>query len=57
MESSMTPAAKADTTPAPAKTPYTAPKLVIHGSVGQITQNISPGGDDGGIGSTINLDN
>jgi hypothetical protein len=35
----------------PAKTPYTAPKLSIHGSVQQITQSIAGNVSDGTIGS------
>ena len=52
MDNSTTPDTK-PTIVSPAKTPYSSPKLVLHGSVQQITQNLQNGASDGQGGSTL----
>ena len=51
MDTSKQPESKSQATQAPAKTPYAAPKLSIHGSIQQITQQILNTAGDGQQGS------
>ncbi len=37
----------------PAKQPYEVPRLIVHGTIEQITGLLSGGGSDGVFGSTI----
>jgi len=52
MDNSTAPDAK-PTIVVPAKTPYSPPKLSLHGSVQQITKNLVNGATDGQGGSTL----
>lgn len=44
-----------DNSTAPVKKSYETPRLTVHGSLEKITEDIGQYGDDGAIGSRLNL--